>query len=99
MNAKRPYRTNEPKPEFLHEVKVTSGSKTYTLGKGQLVSVIRKPGLIAGRYEFIYAERSKDGTLLLTVEGPQSRLVSERRRKVIRETDLKTIHIKTGRRS
>lgn len=100
MNTKRTVRVPEDKkPVYLHEVKVVSGSKTYSLGKGQLVSVIRKPGLPAGKYEFLYAERCNDGILLMTVEGPVSRVVYERRRKVIRETDLKAVHIKTGRRS
>lgn len=100
MNTKRTVRVPEDKkPVYLHEVRVTSGSKTYSLGKGQLVSVIRKPGLPAGKWEFLYAERCKDGTLLLTVEGPVSRVVYERRRKMIRESDIKQIHIKTGRRA
>lgn len=100
MNQKRTVKVAEDlKPVYLHEVKVTSGSKTYSLGKGQLISVIRRPGLIAGKWEFLYAERCKDGVLLLTVEGPVSRVVYERRRKVIRESDIRTVHIKTGRRS
>ena len=47
MNQKHAYHSDEPVPVFLYEIKVRSGSKTYVLGKGQLVSVIRKPGLIA----------------------------------------------------
>jgi len=94
MNNKRAFKSNAPKPVFLHEIKVMSGSKTYTLGKGQLVSVHRKPGLIAGKYEFVYAEES-GGDLAIHVEGPISR---ERRHKVIREADIKQVHIKTERR-
>lgn len=98
MNQKKPYKSDW-KPEFLYEVDIESGTKTYQITKGTLLSVTRKPGLIAGKYEFLYAERGKDGTLLLTVEGPESRVVSERRRKMIRESDVKTVHIKTRRRS
>lgn len=96
MNQKKPFKSDW-KPEFLHEVDVESGSKTYRITKGTLLSVIRKPGLIAGKYEFLYAERSKDGTLLLTVEGPDSRVVADRRRKMIRESDVRTVHLKTRR--
>lgn len=96
MNQKKPFKSDW-KPEFLYEVDVASGSKTYRITKGTLLSVIRKPGLIAGRYEFLYAERSKDGTLLLTVEGPDSRVVADRRRKMIRQADVKTVHLKTRR--
>ena len=96
MNVKKPFKSDWT-PEFLHEVDVTSTGKTYRITKGTLLSVIRKPGLIAGKYEFLYAERSKDGTLLLTVEGPDSRVVAERRRKMIREADVKCVHIKTRR--
>ena len=97
LNVKKPYKspTGEPKPEFLHEVQVRSGSKTYTLTKGQLVSVGRRTGLIAGKYEFVYAEYTKRGELLLYVDGPTTR---ETRRKMIRESDIKTVHIRTGAR-
>lgn len=94
MNQKRAYRSDW-KPEFLYEADVESGTKTYRITKGTLLSVIRKPGLIAGKYEFLYAERSKDGTLLLTVEGPDSRVVADRRRKMIRESDIKRVHLRT----
>lgn len=94
MNQKHAYHSDEPVPVFLYEIKVRSGSKTYVLGKGQLVSVIRKPGLIAGKYEFCYATEDAAG-LAIHVEGPVSR---ERRHKVIRECDIRMVHIKTGRR-
>lgn len=97
MNQKKPYRSTEPRPVFLYDVEVSSGSKTYRITKGTLLSVHRKPGLLAGKYELLYAERSKDGTLLLTVEGPDSRIVSERRRKMIREADIKSVHLKSVR--
>jgi hypothetical protein len=99
MNTKRKYRpaAGVKAPEFFHEFSVTRGSKTYQVTKGTLVSVIRKPGLIAGKYEVLYAEVSND-TLLITVEGPDSRIVSERRRKMIRESDIKTVHVSTRRR-
>lgn len=92
MNNKRKYKTDF-KPEFLHEIPVTSGTKTYTLVKGMLVSVHRKPGLIAGKYEFLYAEKTATDTLIV-VEGPVSRIVSERFRKVIRQADIKQVHLK-----
>lgn len=94
MNVKRPYRPapGEVNPEYLHEVRVRSGGKTYKLAQGQLVSVVRRPGLLAGKYEFRYAEYTRDGVLLLYVDGPTSR---ERRRKTIRESDIKTVHIRT----
>jgi len=93
MNQKRPYRSDW-KPTFLHEVAVSSTGKTYTLTPGTQVSVIRKPGLIAGRYEFLYAERDQHGQLMLQVEGPVSR---NKRRRIIRESDIKQVHIKTRR--
>lgn len=91
MNQKRPYKSDW-KPEFLHEIEVSATGKTYRLVPGTWVSVTRRVGLIAGKYEFLYAERGKNGELLIQVEGPVSR---ERRRKMIRETDIKTVHIKT----
>ena len=91
MNQKRPFKSDWT-PEFLHEFDVASTGKTYRVSTGTWVSVIRRPGLMAGKYEVLYAERSKDGTLLIQVEGPVSR---ERRRKLIRESDIKAVHIKT----
>lgn len=91
MNQKKPYKGGE-QPEFLREFEVSSTGKKYRLVAGMWVSVSRRPGLIAGQYEILYAERTKDGTLLITADGPLSRA---RRRKVIRETDIHTVHIKT----
>jgi len=91
VNQKRTYKTDWT-PSILREFDVTSTGRTYRLVAGMWVSVSRRPGLIAGQYEVVYAERSKDGTLLITADGPLSR---ERRRKVIRETDIKTVHVKT----
>jgi hypothetical protein len=95
MNQKRAYKSDGPKPEFLYEVDIVSGSKTYRITKHTQVSVHRKTGLPGGKYEFLYAERTKDGTLLLTVEGRMSQAWEDRRRKVIREVDIKQVHIKT----
>lgn len=96
MNKKRAFKSSKPAPEFLHEIKVQSGSKTYTLAKGQLVSVHRRPGgLIAGKYEFCFAQQV-NGELLINVEGPISR---ERRSKVIRVADIKQVHIRSQKRS
>lgn len=92
MNLKRPY-TSDWEPPYLYEVVILSGSRHYRVVKGMMLSVIRKPGLLPGRYEFRYAERTKSGTLLLTVEGPDSRIVSQRRVKLIRESDIKQIHL------
>ena len=97
MNIKRPYKSDW-KPEFLHQVVVKRGLHDYLITVGTLMSVIRKPGLRAGKYEFKYAEYSRDGTLLMTVEGPDSALVHKRRMKVIRECDIKTLHLATRRR-
>jgi hypothetical protein len=91
MNQKRPFKSDW-QPAILREFDVTSTGKTYRLQAGMWVSVTRRPGLMAGQYEVLYAERSKDGILLITADGPLSR---ERRRKTIRETDIKTVHIKT----
>lgn len=91
MNQKRPYKSDW-QPEFLHEVSVTSTGKAYVITTGTWLSVIRRPGLIAGKYEFLYAEKGKDGSLLLQVEGPVAR---NRRRRIIRESDIKTVHIRT----
>lgn len=91
MNQKKPYKSDWT-PEFLKEVEVSSTGKNYRLVPGTWVSVIRRAGLMAGKYEFLYAERSKTGELLLQVEGPISR---ERRRKLIRESDIKTVHVKS----
>jgi len=90
MNQKRPYRTNRPNPEYLHEIKVRSGTKTYALARGQLVSVHARVNLPGGKYEFCYAEHV----------GQELFLYVERRglRKTIREADIKQVHIKTGRR-
>lgn len=99
MNQKRKYRPNpgETNPEYVREgIEITSGSKTYVVTSGTLVSVIRKPGLIAGKYEVLYAERDERGWLL-HVSGPESRIVSERYRKIIRESDVKQVHISTRR--
>lgn len=94
MNQKKPFKTDAPAPEYLHEVKIRSGSKTYTLRKGQWLSVHRRPGLIAGKYEFLYAQQDNAG-LRLVIEGPISR---ERRYRSIREADVKAIHVKTSAR-
>lgn len=91
MNQKKPYKSDWT-PSFLHEVSINATGKTYSISTGTWLSVQRRPGLIAGKYEFLYAERSKDGTLLLQVEGPVAR---DRRRRLIREADVKTVHIKT----
>lgn len=91
MNQKKPYKSDWT-PEFLHEIEVSSTGKTYRITPGTWLSVNRRTGLIAGKYEFLYAERSKDGTLLIQVEGPVSR---QRRRKIIRESDIKQVHVKT----
>lgn len=95
MNQKKPYKTNWT-PEFLYEFDVAATGKTYRLTPGMWVSVTRRPGLIAGKYEIVYAERTKDGTLLITADGPVAR---ERRRKTIRESDIKTVHVKTRSRT
>ena len=91
MNQKKPYKSDW-QPTILREFDVTATGKTYRLVPGMWVSVARRPGLIAGKYEVAYAERAKDGTLLITADGPVAR---ERRRKVIRESDIKTVHVKT----
>lgn len=91
MNQKKPFKSDW-QPEFLHEFDVAATGKTFRVTKGTWVSVSRRPGLLAGQYEILYAERSKDGTLLIQAEGPLSR---ERRRKIIRESDIKTVHVKT----
>ena len=99
MNNKRKYRpVGEYKhPVYHHEVGITRGSKTYQVTKGTLLSVHRKPGLIAGKYEFLYAE-CVNGIWLYHVEGPDSRLVADRRRKILRDADIKSVHIKTRNR-
>jgi hypothetical protein len=97
LNQKRPYKSDW-EPEFHHQVVIKRGLHQYLISVGTLISVIRKPGLIAGKYAFRYAEYSKDGTLLMTVEGPDSRIVSQRRMKVIRECDIKQVHLSTRRR-
>ena len=91
MNQKKAYKFDW-KPEFLHEVTVTSTGKAYSLVKGMWLSVNPRPGLMAGKYEFQYAERTGDGTLLLYCDGPVSRA---RRRKTVRESDIKTVHLQT----
>lgn len=95
MNQKKPYKSDWT-PEFLHEFDITATGKTFRVCTGTWVSVSRRPGLIAGKYEILYAERTKDGTLLIQAEGPVSR---DRRRKIIRESDIKTVHVKTRPRS
>jgi hypothetical protein len=95
MNHKRPYRADEPVPQYLHEVAVERGGKRHTLRKGMWVSVNRRPNLKAGQYEFLYAEQTS-GMLLLYVEGPLRARPADRRRKTLREDDIKTVHVKTG---
>lgn len=89
MNQKRPYRSDW-QPNFLHEVAVSSTGKTYTLTPGTQVSVTRKPGLPPGRYNFLYAERDQNGQLMIQVER-------NLRRRIIRESDIKRVHVKTRR--
>lgn len=96
MNIKRPYKTDWH-PAFLYEVQVESGSKTYVIIKGTWLSVHRKTGLPGGKYEFLYAE-NVNGVLLLHVEGRMSQAWKDRRRKIIREADIKTVHVKTRNR-
>jgi hypothetical protein len=91
MNQKKPY-PSDWRPEFLYEFDVASTGKTFRVTRGTWVSVSRRTGLMAGQYEVLYAERTKDGTLLIQAEGPLSRA---RRRKIIRESDIKTVHVKT----
>ena len=98
MNQKRPYKSDW-QPQFLHEFDLTATGKNFRVTKGTLLSVTRRPGLIAGKYEIAYAERTADGTLLITVDGPVSRAVADRRRKMVRESDIKTVHVKTRRRT
>lgn len=87
MNQKRKYKTDW-EPEFLHEIDVSVNGKTVQLSRGAKFSVRRRVGLIAGKYEFVYAERAVGGALLIFADGPCSR---ERRRKMIRESDIKTV--------
>lgn len=91
MNNKKPFRSDW-QPTILHEFDITATGKTYRVTAGTLVSVNRRPNIIAGKYRVLYADRSNDGTLLIQVEGPITR---EPRRRVIRESDIKTVHIKS----
>jgi hypothetical protein len=91
MNQKKLFKTDWT-PSILREFDVTTTGKTFRVQAGMWVSVTRRPGLMAGQYEVLYAERTPEGTLLITADGPLSR---ERRRKTIRETDIKTVHVKT----
>ena len=91
MNQKKAFKTDWT-PEFLHEFDITSTGKTYRVSTGTWVSVTRRPGLMAGQYEIKYAERTKDGTLLIQAEGPLSRA---RRLKTLRESDVKRVHVKS----
>ena len=98
MNKKKAYRPDpgETNPEYLREIDVASGSKTYRINRGTLLSVHRRPGLRGGKYAFLYAEKTNVLTeVLIHVEGPDSRIVSQRYRKIIRESDIKTVHIST----
>lgn len=90
MNKKQPYvpLPGERVPEYLTEVRVRNGGKTFLLVAGQCVSVTRRVGLMAGRYTFKYAEYDGD-SLFLYVDGPIGR---HRRRRMIRESDIKTVH-------
>ena len=78
MNQKRPYKSDW-QPEFLKDFTVSATGKTYRVTPGTWVSVIRRTGLMAGKYEVLYAERSKDGTLLIPMmaydDGNAGRLV------------------------
>lgn len=91
MNTKTAFKTDWT-PEYLHEFDISATGKTYRVTTGMWVSVSRRPGLIAGKYEIRYGEYAKDGTLLITAEGPISRA---RRIKTIRETDIVCVHIST----
>ena len=88
MNHKEPFISDGPTPIYQYHIVVNG----YWLHKGMLISVHRRPGLIGGKWEFVYAERLADGTVLIHIEGP---LRHERRHKVIREADIKTVHVKS----
>lgn len=92
MNQKRPYKSDW-KPEFLHEFDITATGKTFRVATGTWVSVTRRTGLMAGKYEINYGERAKDGTLLIQVTGPVGR--TSQRYRIIRESDIKRVHIST----
>jgi len=90
MNLKKPYRSDELGPEYLHEVTV----KGRRLRKGMWVSVERGVNRLAGKYVFDYAERTREGVLLMYAEGPISR--TRQRRVTLREEHIKRIHGQTG---
>ena len=89
MNQKRPYRSDEPTPEYLYEV----SANRRTLVKGMEVSVLGGVNRPAGRYKFQYAEYDSRGTLLIYIYGPVRR--SHQRQRMIRAEHIKTVHVRT----
>lgn len=89
MNRKQPYRTDEPKPVFVHEISI-NGRKVV---KGMEISATAGVNRPAGRYRFEYAEVLRDGTVLLQTFGPTRRKVQ--RYRTMPPTAVHTVHIKT----
>lgn len=89
MNQKRPYKSDEPAPEYLHEVKVNG----HQLIKGMEASLAKTSSGIAGEYQFRYAEQLPTGALLLTFFGPVKR-TKQRYRQVTVDV-VKTVRLRT----
>jgi hypothetical protein len=89
MNTKSPYRSDEPNPTYLHDIRVNG----RRLVEGMEASLERGIGYPAGRYRFKYAEQLADGTLMLQFYGPTRR--SKQRYRLARPEAVTTVHSKT----
>lgn len=89
MNQKQPFKSNEAKPVYLHEVRING----RRLARDMEASLDRGIGYPAGRYLFKYAEQLADGTLMLQFYGPSRR--AKQRYRTARPEAVNTVHSKT----
>lgn len=92
MNQKEKYISDEPVPEYLHEVKINGRA----LRKGMRATLAPPHGRVWKReYEFRYAERythgSDAGVLVLTFYGPLSAKPDKRHLRTVREHEVLTV--------
>jgi hypothetical protein len=87
VNQKDTYKSNEPVPNYLHDVTV----KDKKLTKGMEATLERGVGRYpAGRYRFAYALRDTHGQLWLTFFGPSRR--AKQRYRIVSEDAVRTVH-------
>lgn len=88
MQARKPYRSDEPQPEYHHHITIDG----KLLSRNQEATLERGIGYPAGRYTFQYAEERPDGQWCLMFFGP-SRRSKQRYREVWRSgAAVRVIH-------